>query len=140
MRGREEDCNCCNNSVVKMIKQNLSITIAANFQSDSISFSSSIAFSLFVMNLISFSIVFSSLLVVQLLLRLGWLVLTWFMSELGLELFSGWNPFSLMKPPPDDKALKQLRKHYKYQKCKLKFKTKLYFSTHYLTAGCHNKE
>ena len=93
-----------------MIKQNLSITIAANFQSDSISFSSSIAFSLFVMNLISFSIDFSSLLAeVQLLLRLAWLELIWFMSALGLELFSGWNPFSLMKPPPDDKALKHVK-------------------------------
>ena len=94
-------------NVVKMIKQNLSITMAANFQSDSISFSSSIALSLFVINRISFSIHLSSLLAeVQPLFMLTWLVLTWFMSELGLELFSWWNPFSLMKPPPDERALK----------------------------------
>lgn len=49
-------------NVVKIIKQNLSITIAANFQSDSISFSSSIAFSLFVIKRISFNMHLSSLL------------------------------------------------------------------------------
>lgn len=48
-------------NVVNMIRQNLSITMAANFQSDSVSFSLSIDFNLPVMNRSSFRMLFNSL-------------------------------------------------------------------------------
>ena len=96
-----------NVNVVKVIRQNLSITIAANFQSETTSFSSSDIFILFVMYLSSLRIHWSSLFDDE-----AWgLVVAWLWLWLwkGVELFSWRLPFTRMKQPPAprERGLKQ---------------------------------